>query len=176
MKNILQIIFTRRFIILSFLLASLYLILSVYLMNFTLVKLTITGEFPIGYKFNLLVDLLGGMLTAMSGTGLLVLILTAILAGINLVLLSKRILILKSSGKLHLVAGGSSLLGIAGSGCAACGLPVIALLGLSGSVAFLPFGGSEISIISLALLSISLYFLLKSYSKELSCKVNLYEN
>ncbi|MBI2314448.1 hypothetical protein HYU93_00085 [Candidatus Daviesbacteria bacterium] len=171
MKYMLQTIFTKKFIILSLVLAFIYLILSVYLMNFTLVKLTITGSYPMGYKFNLLVNLLGGMLTAMTGTGLLILILTAILAGINLVLLSKRILILKFSGKLHWVAGGSSLLGIAGSGCAACGLPVIALLGLSGSIAYLPFGGSEISVISLALLSISLYFLLKSYNKELSCKV-----
>lgn len=172
MKNMLPTIFTKKFIILSLLLASAYLILSVYLMNFTLVKLTITGNYPIGYKFNLLVDLLGGMLTAMSGTGLLVLALTAILASINLVLISKRILTLKSSRKLHWVVGGSSLLGIAGSGCAACGLPVIALLGLSGSVAFLPFGGSEISVISLLLLSISFYLLLKSYTKELSCKVD----
>ncbi|MBI2074290.1 MAG: hypothetical protein HYT83_00460 [Candidatus Levybacteria bacterium] len=171
-----KLIFTKKFIILSSLLAFVYLILSVYLMNFTLVKLTITGSYPIGYKFNLLVDLLGGMLTAMSTAGLLILILTAILAGINLVLISKRILTLKSSRKLHWVVGGSSLLGIAGGGCAACGLPVIALLGLSGSVAFLPFGGSEISIISLVFLSISLYFLLKSYTKQLSCKVDLYEN
>lgn len=173
MKYMLQTIFTKKFMIPILLLAVVYLILSVYLMNFTLVKITITGNYPIGYKFNLLVSLLGGMLTAMTGAGLVVLVLTAVLTGANLVLISKRFSVLKSSGKLHWVVGGSSLLGIAGSGCAACGLPVIALLGLSGSIAFLPFGGSEISIISLVLLSISLYFLLKSYTKELSCKVDL---
>lgn len=168
----LQTIFTKKFIVFAILLAAIYLILSVYLMNFTLVKLTIIGNYPIAYKFNLLVDLLGGMLTAMTGTGLLLLILIALLTGANLILISKRISTLKSSGKLHWVVGGSSLLGIAGSGCAACGLPVIAFLGLSGSVAFLPFGGSEISIISLVLLSISFYLLLKSYREEISCKVD----
>lgn len=169
----LQTIFTKKFIVFAILLAVIYLVLSVYLMNFTLVKLTIIGNYLIAYKLSLLIDLLGGMLTAMTGTGLLVLVLAALFTGLNLMLISKRISMLKSSGKLHWVVGGSSLLGIAGSGCAACGLPIIALLGLSGSVAFLPFGGSEISIISLILLSISFYLLLKSYKEQVSCKVDL---
>lgn len=168
----LQAIFTKKFIILALLLASAYLVLSVYLMNVTLVRLTIIGNYPIAYKLSLLIAFLGGMLTAMTGTGLLLLILTAFLTGANLILISKRISTLKSSGKLHWVVGGSSLLGIVGSGCAACGLPVLALLGLSGSVAFLPFGGSEISIISLILLSISFYLLLKSYQEQISCKID----
>lgn len=172
----LQTIFTKKFIVSAILLAAVYLILSVYLMNLALVKLTIIGNYSIAYKLSLLIALLGGMLTAMAGTGLLLLILTAFLTGANLILISKRISTLKSSGKLHWVVGGSTLLGIAGSGCAACGLPVIALLGLSGSIAFLPFRGSEISFFSLILLSISFYLLLKSYKEQISCKIDLRTN
>lgn len=161
------------FIISAVLLAAIYLILSVYLMNFNLVKHTVLGNYPIGYKFTILVDLLGGMLTAMTKIGLFVLISTAFLSGINLMLVGKRILHLRLSGKLHWVVGGSSLLGIVGSGCAACGLPVIALLGLSGSVIYLPFMGQELSVISLGFLVVSFFLLIKSYGKELNCKVNL---
>lgn len=167
-----QIIFSKKNIISALLLAAIYLLLSVYLMNFTLVKLTITGNYPLEYKFNLLFNLLGGMVTAMTELGLLTLILASVLVGINLVLITQRISTLKSSKKLHWVVGGSSLLAIIGSGCAACGLPVIALLGLSGAVAMLPFRGIEISIISLAFLLISFYLLVKSYVGELSCKVD----
>jgi hypothetical protein len=71
------------------------------------------------------------------------------------------------------MVGGSSVLGIVGSGCAACGLPVLALLGLSGSVAYLPFQGTELSIISVVMLSISLYLMVKSNSQSKVCQLEV---
>jgi hypothetical protein len=70
---------------------------------------------------------------------------------------------------------GDSLLGIATSGCAACGLPLLAVLGLSGSVAYLPWHGTELSLLAVALLAVSFALSLRAYSKALSCNID-YEN
>lgn len=168
MKNV---IFRRKFIMPTVVIAVLYSLLTTYLMNVRLLKFTLLGSFTLEYKVKLLIALLGGMWTAMSGFGLTMLIIVALLTGANLTLIAQRIIKLHSFGKLQLVAGGSSLLGFIGSGCAACGLPILALLGLSGSVIYLPFGGMELSVVSAALLLMSLYLMIKSDSKKEICEV-----
>ena len=131
-------VFSTKVLAASFIIAVIYIVVTIYLMNFGLVRSTIVGDYPLGYKGKLLLILLEGMWTSMTGKGLLLLVTTAILTGVNLSLLVARLKELKNQGKVRLVVGGSSLLGIVGSGCAACGLPVLALLGLGGSMAFLP--------------------------------------
>jgi len=101
----------------------------------------------------------------MNGPGLIVLFLVALLTGANLTLLFGKINMLRNSKNIKLMVGGNSLLGIVGSGCAACGLPILSLLGLSGGVVYLPFRGVEISYISLILLIISFYLLIKNSSQ-----------
>ncbi len=136
-------------------------------MNARLVQDTLIGSFPFIYKVNLLFALIQGMWTAMSGQALILLFLTALLTGANLTLLAKQLKLLKTAQNLHLVVGGNTLLGLAGSGCAACGLPILSILGLSGAIIYLPFKGTEISYLAVILLSISFYLLLKSvYEKE----------
>ncbi len=164
-----QFLTSPKLIVPAIFVASVYMVSAIYLMNAKLVGSTIVGAFPLGYKITLLINLLGGMWTAMTGTGLLILAATAILTGINLSLIFQRLALLSSAGNLHLVVGGSSLLGIVGSGCAACGLPILALLGLSGSIAYLPFRGTELSIISVILLSISLYLMVRSQIQSKVC-------
>lgn len=131
-------------------------------MNFGLVKDTIIGIYPLSYKFNLLIALLEGMWTAMSHVSLMILILNAILTGAILMLLVQKITALKKLGRLRLVAGGSSLLAIVGSGCAACGLPILSLIGLGGAVLYLPFGGTELLYVSFILLAGSFYLLVRN--------------
>lgn len=160
----------KFFVIPTLLLAAVYLVSVIYLMNLGLVQDTLFGNHTISYKVSLMIALLGGMWTAMTGIGLVTLIIISLLTGANIALLVQRIKFLRSSGKLHLVVGGSSLLGIVGSGCASCGLPVLSLLGITGSLTFLPFNGDEISLISVLLLGVSLYFLLKSKNKD-SCEL-----
>lgn len=165
-------LFTYKFYIASFAIAAVYTILTIYLMNFRLVRYTIIGNYPLSYKSELLLDLLGGMWTSMTKQGLLLLVTTALLTGIDLSLLVSRLKDLKKQGNVRLVVGGSSLLGIVGSGCAACGLPILALLGLSGSVAFLPLRGMELAYLSVLLLLVSFYILTKTNAQQ-SCNINV---
>jgi hypothetical protein len=165
-------VFSKKIIVPAILIAILYVMATIYLMNAGLVRDALLGDHSLGYKWNLLIALLAGMWTAMSRLSLMLLVIVAILTGLNLVLTTERLRTLRASGKIHLAVGGSSLLGIIGSGCASCGLPVLALVGLSGAIAYLPFRGVELSIIAIALLGSSLYFLLKSRTKEKVCEVN----
>ena len=161
---------SKSFLIPTIIIAVIYIVLVIYLMNLGLVKDTLFGEHTLTYRINLLVALLAGLWTAMTGVSLIALIVISLLTGANITLLVQRIKSLRSSGKLHLVVGGSSLLGIVGSGCASCGLPILSLLGITGSLTFLPFHGDEISLISVVLLCISFYFLLKSNKEVCSIK------
>lgn len=155
-------LFSRRFIIPTLSIAFLYIIVITYSMNVRILKDTLWGDYDVTYKLKLLFSLLKGMWTAMSGPGLTVLFLVALLTGANLTLFFGKVNLLKNNKNLRLVVGGNSLLGIVGSGCAACGLPILSLLGLSGSVMYLPFRGAEISYISLILLMVSFYLLIKN--------------
>lgn len=139
-------------------------------MNSSLASDTLVGSYGIGYKFQILVSLVQGMWTSMSPNGLIILFLIAILTATNLTLLFEKIMVLKKFDKLQIVVGGNSLLGVVGSGCVACGLPVLSLLGLSSSLIYLPYRGVELSYLSLALLSVSLYMLIKGRNQ--SCAVS----
>lgn len=162
-------IWSKKLIIPTVIIAALYIVATVYLMNAGLVKDTIFGSHSLSYKLNLLAVLLAGMWTAMSKLSLALLVVVALLTGANLTLVVQRLKMIQASGKMRLMVGGSSLLGIMGSGCASCGLPILALVGLSGAFVYLPFGGVELSIAAIALLSISIYFLLKNLAQEKVC-------
>jgi len=150
--------------------SSLYLLFITLLMNSSLARDTLIGSYGIGYKTQIFLSLIQGMWTSMTLSGLVILFLIAILTGANLSLLFEKVRILKKFDKLQIVVGGNSLLGIVGSGCVACGLPILSLLGLGSSLAYLPYRGAELSYLSLVLLSISLFVLVRS--RNSSCVVN----
>ena len=167
-------LFSKRFIIPTLFITFLYVVLVTYSMNVRILRDTLLGDYNVIYKLKLLYSLLQGMWTTMSGTGLVMLFLIAFLTGANLTLLFSKIKMLKSSKSLRLVVGGNSLFGIVGSGCAACGLPILSLLGLGGSAIYLPYRGAELSYLSFILLSVSLYLLLKNSNQACSlAKINI---
>lgn len=164
-------IWSKKIIIPTVIIAVLYVVATIYLMNAGLVKDTIFGSHSLGYKWNLLVALLAGMWTAMSKLSLVLLIVVAVLTGANLTLVVQRLQAIRASGKMSLMVGGSSLLGIVGSGCASCGLPILAFFGLSGAIFYLPFQGPELSVLAIFLLSFSLYTLIQQRTKQAVCDV-----
>lgn len=164
-------IWSKKVIVPALLIAILYVIATVYLMNAGLVKETIFGTHSLSYKWDLLTALLVGMWITMSKLSLVLLIVVAMLTGTNLTLVVERLRTIRASGKMGFVVGGSSLLGIVGSGCASCGLPILAFLGLSGAIFYLPFQGLELSILAIVLLSFSLYTLIRQRQKQAICDV-----
>ena len=154
------------------LLAFIYLLFSVYLRNTSLINTTLLSKYPLLFKLKLYTALFEGMLI-MSKSDLILLPLLALLTATNLLLIVQKISLLRKVGNVHFVAGGGSLVGIISGGCASCGLPVVSLLGLGGSMSVLPFKGAELPYISLVLLSFSLYLLLKRKDAPVSqCAIN----
>ena len=160
-----------KVIIIAVLTAAVYFVTVIYLMNYRLVGNTILGDYGLNYKTSLLFSLLGGMWTAMTPSGLIVLILTSALTGINISLIIQRLKFMTGLGGFHLVAGGSSVFSLVSSGCASCGLPVLSLLGLSGSLVYLPFRGLELSFFSVILLTISFVILIRGNRMDRACTI-----
>lgn len=166
-----EILRSKYFLIPAIAIAVLYILLVTYLMNWSLVQDTMLGAYSVIYKWRILTGLLQGLTTSMTSFALLLLLLTAALTGINLTLVYLRLKAMRSSGKFHVMVGGGSLLAIVSSGCAMCGLPILALLGLSGTLIYLPWRGVEISVVAVMLLLITLYSMLRSYPTEQVCKL-----
>ena len=145
--------------------------LFTYLHNASLVNTTFIMTAPIIYKLKIFTFLIQGLGTTMTGINLFVLVLNGILIGLNVTLIFQKIVLLKQVGNVSFVAGGSSLLSIVGGGCAACGLPVISLFGLSSVIVYLPYRGAELPYISLFLLFGSLVLLLRNNTLSKVCAV-----
>lgn len=140
-------------------------------MNFNLSKDTLLGDHTLGYKFSITLSLIEGMWTSMTHLTLFLLVIISLLTGFNFVLIAQKIARLHQMKGVHLVIGGSSILGMVGSGCTACGLPFLSLLGLGESIVYLPLKGLEFLYLSILLLSISLYFLIKSREPKVACAI-----
>jgi hypothetical protein len=164
---------SKRFIIPALLITLGYILLVTYSMNLSILKEALLGNYTFDYKAGLLIALLNGMWTAMSGWGLFMLFITAVLTGANISMLAIKIRSFGGIKNTHIIAGGGSFLGIIGSGCAACGLPIISLLGLTGSIMYLPFRGTELSVIAIFLLSLSFYAMIRATTdSKRVCEIN----
>jgi hypothetical protein len=166
-----KILLSSKFVVPTIGIAILYSIAITYAMNAQLIIDTLVGSFSLQYKITILFVLLQGMWTAMNGFGIVILCLTAILTGANLTFLWQNAKAMKGVKNLHFVVGGNSLLGVFASGCAACGLPILSLLGISGSILYLPLHGVELSYLAVILLSISFFLLIRSNQQKQLCLV-----
>ena len=85
------------------------------------------------------------------------------LGGINLSLIALRT---KRTGvflgRPGILSFFGSLAGAFAASCSACSTALISLLGVTGGLAILPFGGLEISLLALVILLISFYYIAKS--------------
>lgn len=165
-------VFSTLTAFLAILIAGVYYLITAYLHNFVLINQTFSSDNPFQYKLKLFVAVFLGMTSTLSLWGFCLFILTGILIGLNLAMVFQKVHSLRKMGKVHLMAGGGTVLSIVGGGCASCGLPVLSLLGISSSMLPLPLHGFALSYISVLLLIISLFFLLKSNKKTLEvCSV-----
>jgi hypothetical protein len=140
-------------------------------MNFSLIKNAVFGENNLSFKLKILFYTVEGLFASVNAINIAILIITSILSGLNIALILQRISLLRKLNRFNLTISGSSFLGIASSGCASCGLPIISLIGLSGSIAFLPFKGGELPYVSISLLLLSLYFLVKDNKNVKECEI-----
>lgn len=83
------------------------------------------------------------------------------LFGINLELVLRKLKFLKKRGGLHITFG-AGFLSLVAAGCASCGLSFASVLGIATMVSLLPFHGLELYILSIVILSVSLFLNLQT--------------
>lgn len=161
-----KIIFTKQILALTALISFLYYSFSSYLTNFTLVHQIWLQDYSILLKIKIILFILIGSWETQSivyENSIKAII--AILSGFNSALIIYFLQQLKRSRK-SLLLGSTSLFAIGFSGCAACGIPILSLLGLGSSIIYLPFQGQGLAYAALILLLISLVILLRTLKKE----------
>jgi hypothetical protein len=160
MKTVLSSL-TSRFWMGVILITLVYVSLNVYITNYSLIDQTLIGSFSFNYKSQILSALFEGLFTAISHLSLSLLVIIGFLTGMNLMLIFRNKEQWVKLRSANFAVGFGTLFGTASGGCASCGLPLLGLLGISGSVGYLPFKGAEISIAAIGLLLVSLLVLLK---------------
>lgn len=155
-----------------FIISLIYFSISVFLLNYRLVLSSIFGNYPLNFKFNILFQLLMGSYSAFSFFDFILLIITSVLVGANILLIYKTIKSLNAPGtKLSFAVGGSTVLGIFVAGCTSCGFSVLSLLGLAGALSFIPFEGLSLHLITVALLVFSFLYSIRTYHNKIVCKI-----
>ena len=149
-----------------------YFTLSTLILNYRLIFQTLVGDYSLTYKLTLTFNLLEGSFTAFSKIDFILLILTSILVGLNILLIAKTIIkIGAQKGKLSISVGGSAILGIVVAGCSSCGFSALSLLGIAGALSFIPFGAIGLHLLAIFLLLISLIYSLRTLHYEVVCKI-----
>lgn len=149
-----------------------YYSISVLLINYRFLLATIFNPNSLSYKTDITYKLIVGAYYALGSLDFTLVVITSVLVAANFLILIKTLKGLrKGKGKLTLTVGGSTVLGVLVAGSCACGFSVLSLLGLTGALSFLPFEGVLIHILIISLLSFSLFYSLRTYHKEVVCKI-----
>ncbi len=152
--------------------AFFYFSFSVLILNYKLVLVTLSGQNPLTYKFTVVYQLITGSYSAFSRLDFYGLALISILVGLNVLVTAKIIKSLRGEeGKLSIVFGGSTVLGILATGCSSCGFSVISLLGITSALSIIPLRQSGLTLIVISLLSLSLYYSIITYRNKVVCRI-----
>lgn len=125
----------------------------------------------------LIFNLLGSLKTNFTFVSATYTVLISILFGINIAIITYYIRDYKSKLEKSGITTSTFgiIAGVFGIGCASCGslilTSVLSLLGIGGSLAFLPFNGQEFGFLGVILLAVSTCLLLNRISKPRVCLV-----
>ena len=161
----------KKYVFICFLIVILFYLLNVIIINyFTLISITKNLDLLVLVKTLIILSIsVNSLITQFS---FVTLIIISLLLGIMVSLLIYRVYVftkLKGKKKKHgIFPIIGALLGIIVPGCAACGLGLAPLLGISSALLILPFDGKEISILAIIILCISI---IKVSDELFECKI-----
>lgn len=158
----------RHFLLKSLFFASLYIILSIVLINYKSYLSFLLSEYSPLAKVKVLSLIFYGFFQAISARDIVLILISAILFGVNVELVLRKLKFLAGKGSLHLTFG-AGVITLVATGCASCGLSLASIVGLSAVIALLPFHGLELYALSIMILLISLLYNLHNLVKV--CKI-----
>lgn len=152
---------------------------AVLLPNFQLITVVfLSNASTIVEKGLLILSLTGSIQTNFTVLAAGTVLLVSVLFGLQVALLAYYVKRARSGIKVGTISAsslGGLVSGMFGIGCAACGTFVLTslltLLGVSGLLVFLPFGGEEFGFIGVALLVYSIYILTNRIKDPMVCEI-----
>lgn len=166
-------IFTFRVITSSLVLSFIYLSILLYAPNYRLLVSLLHNDYTFSAKGSLLISLFFGGLQTQSPLGLFLLLLTALLIGVNASLLLGNYQTVRKNGKAHLAVGGSMVLGFVSTSCAVmCGFSLLPLIGTTIGASFSVLDGIPFRLLTVFLLSISLFYTVNAAKDKRAWLVN----
>lgn len=166
-----------RYILLALAVSFVIFSLSVWLRNLPLLRLvTASPLFDFSDKLSIFFGFLAGVNESIGLFPSLLIIAMSLLFGANTALfiyyIRQRRRLLAGKGGLTI---GAFIAGLFGIGCASCGSflasSVLAVFGASSLIALLPLKGLEFAILSILLLSLSIYWLGKEIKNDPNCRL-----
>lgn len=168
------------YLLLCLIVSALVFTLAILAPNFSILFQVLgSGSISVAQKIEFIFKLLGGIKTNFSLFSATLIILSALLFGINFTMVTfylKHKRHKKNIKKSFLgTFSGGFLAGVMGVGCAVCGSlflsALLPILGLGGILVFFPFGGREFGILGVILLSQSFLIISRQIASENICKV-----
>ena len=171
--NVLKNVFSRR----EYLISAIAISLIFYSLNVVISNFSFIIYF---YKENGLIRaikffsslFLGFRETILFSSFLSLIAISILLSMLFSLIAYKTIMIKRSSKSIGFFGTTGIFLGILAPGCAACGIGLLSVFGISAAVlTFLPFKGLEISILAILILGFSVFKISKDIKKAIICKI-----
>lgn len=163
-----QEILNFKSLILLLLLSSLFILMSLFIINLQTIISIFQNSYPFLSKLYISLIIIFGSFSATSTLDITLVIIMGILFGVNMTLVINKFSMLKRRGNLRIMFG-TGIISVVAAGCASCGLSFASLIGISAALAILPFGGMELYLLAIVILLVSFYFNLKQIIKV--CKI-----
>lgn len=155
-------------------------VLAVWFPNIRLIVSVVSSpDVPFANKLELPLSLLGSIATNFTPLSASYTIAISVLFGMYVAMaayfLKHRVKEVGQGAMATGFLGGAS--GVVGVGCSACGslllMSALSLMGASGVLALLPFGGGEFGIAGVILLSMAVYVTAKQIQNPLVCRIDI---
>lgn len=159
----------RNFILKSLVFTFFYVFLALTLINYKSVLSILLSEYAWFSKLRISLIIVFGSFQAISYRDIVLLLISAVLFGLNIELVLRKLKFLASRGSLHLTFG-AGIVTLVATGCASCGLSLASIVGLSAAIALLPFHGLELYFAAILILLASLLYNLHSLVKACNLK------
>lgn len=166
-----------KYQLLTITLAVFFYLVNVMISNWKTL-LSFYPEFGFLKTINLFFNLTIGFGNTLKFSSYVSLLVTGALFGLLFSLITYKTLIIKTAtGKTGTFVVGGIFLGMIAPGCAACGVGLLSLFGLSSAfLVFLPLEGLEISLLAIGILFFSIMKISEDMSSAGTCEINIYKS
>jgi hypothetical protein len=151
----------RNFILKSFVLGFAYLVFALIFFDFKTYESILSQTYSLSSKIYICFLLFVGSFSILGLRDSILVILIALLFGLNLELVLRKLKFLKSRGNLHITLG-AGLISLFSAGCASCGLSFASVIGVASVVSMLPYHGLLLYLLSILVLVVSLLYNLQT--------------